>query len=61
MRQNSFLFLIVEDWNSLPDEVVSVKTVRQFKTRLDRPWMSRGLMTQKFIDNFSFLHCIFKK
>ena len=26
LRQNSFLFLIVEDWNSLLDKVVSVKT-----------------------------------
>ena len=25
--QNSFSVQIVEDWNSLPDEVVSVKTV----------------------------------
>ena len=32
---------IVEDWNSLPEEVVSVKTVLQFKTRLDKMWINR--------------------
>ena len=32
---------IVEDWNSLPDEEVSVKTVLQFKTRLDKMWKHR--------------------
>ena len=39
IRQNSFLVRIVEDWNSLPVEVVSVKTVLQFKTRLDKMWI----------------------
>ena len=41
IRQNSFLVRIVEDWNSLPEEVVSVNTVLQFKTRLDRMWIHR--------------------
>ena len=40
-RQNSFSVRIVEDWNSLPEEVVSVKTVLQFKTRLDKMWIQR--------------------
>ena len=41
IRQNSFSVRIVEDWNSLPEEVVSVKTVLQFKTRLDKMWIHR--------------------
>ena len=41
LRQNSFSVRIVEDWNSLPEEVVSVKTVLQFKTRLDKMWIHR--------------------
>ena len=32
---------IVEDWNSLPEEVVSVKTVLQFETRLDKIWIHK--------------------
>ena len=32
---------IVEDWNSLPEEVVSVKTALQFKTRLDKMWIHK--------------------
>ena len=40
-RENSFSVRIVEDWNSLPEEVVSVKTVLQFKTRLDKMWIHR--------------------
>ena len=41
IRQNSFSVRIVEDWNSLPEEEVSVKTVLQFKTRLDKMWIHR--------------------
>ena len=35
IHRNSFLVRIVEYWISLQDEVVSVKTVLQFKTRLN--------------------------
>ena len=41
IRQNSFSVRIVEDWNSLPEEVVSVKTFLQFKTRLDKMWIHK--------------------
>ena len=40
IRQNSFSVQIVEDWNLLPEKVVSVKTVLQFKTRLDKMWIN---------------------
>ena len=39
--QNSFSVRIVEDWNSLPEEVVSAKTEFQFKTKLDKMWTHR--------------------
>ena len=38
MRQNSFSVL---DWNSLQEEVVSAKTVIQFKTKLGKLWTHR--------------------
>ena len=58
IRQNSFSVRIVEDWNSLPEEVVSVKTVLQFITRLDKMWIHKGdLMTRKFIEKLFILHC----
>ena len=54
MRQSSFLFLIVEDWNSLPDEVVSVKTFFSSKLGLIDCGCTGDLMTQKFIDKLFF-------
>lgn len=41
VRQNSFSLRVIEDWNSLPEDVVSSKTVFQFKTKLDKLWIDR--------------------
>ena len=38
VRRNAFSFRVVNDWNSLPAEVVSADSVNQFKARLDRFW-----------------------
>ena len=37
-RRNFFGIRIVNDWNSLPNEVVSAPTVNLFKARLDSHW-----------------------
>ena len=37
-RANFFSFRVVNAWNKLPHETVSVNTVLQFKERLDRYW-----------------------
>ena len=36
---SSFSVHIVNIWNSLPNDVVDVNNVNQFKTRLDKFWM----------------------
>ena len=44
-RINSFSNRIVNDWNSLPEEVVSVKTVDNFKSKLDGFWKDETFKT----------------
>ena len=39
-RRNSFSIHIVNDWNSLPESVVSAESLNAFKARLDRHWAS---------------------
>ena len=41
VRYNSFTIRIVEDWNSLNEDIVSSKTVLQFKTKLDKFWINK--------------------
>jgi hypothetical protein len=36
IRQNFFNFSVVNKWNSLPEEVVTVESVNSFKGRFDR-------------------------
>ena len=38
IRRNAFSSHIVNDWNLLPDEVVSADSVNKFKNRLDHHW-----------------------
>ena len=38
IRRNAFSIRVVNDWNSLPPEVVPSETVNQFKNRLDSHW-----------------------
>ena len=38
VRRNAFSTRIINDWNSLPDSVVSAASVNQFKARLDKHW-----------------------
>lgn len=38
VRQNTFSVRVVNDWNSLPEEIVTASTVNRFKTKLDKFW-----------------------
>ena len=38
LRNNSFSHQVVNDWNSLPESVVTAPTVNCFKNRLDKHW-----------------------
>ena len=33
--------IIVEDWNSLTEDIVSSKSLLQFKTKLDKFWINK--------------------
>ncbi len=45
VRENAFSQRVVNDWNSLSDEIVSAETVNQFKARLDRYWVGERYKT----------------
>jgi len=40
LRANFFTQRVINQWNSLPDEVVSAPTISIFKKRLDELWTS---------------------
>ena len=42
LRANFFTQRVINQWNSLPDEVVSAPTISVFKDRLDDLWTSSG-------------------
>lgn len=37
-KRKSFSYRITQDWNSLPDSVVTAPTINCFKSRLDKAW-----------------------
>ena len=39
-RQNFFTVAAINDWNSLPETVISSESVHVFKSRLDKLWAS---------------------
>ncbi len=43
VRKYSFVHRSVDIWNSLPETVVSAKTVNCFEARLDRHWKNQPL------------------
>ena len=43
-RKNVFPIRITEPWNSLPDTVVTAKSLNSFKTRLDKFWYNRDIV-----------------
>ena len=48
IRKHCFTVRAVTAWNSLPDDIVSAKTINSFKNRLDRFWKN-----QEVLYNFS--------
>ena len=43
-RKLSFAARVVNVWNSLPDNVVDVNSLKQFETRLDKFWRDQDVM-----------------
>ena len=43
-RKFSFAARVVNVWNSLPDHVVDVNSLKQFETRLDKFWRNQDVM-----------------
>ena len=44
LRKNVFPIRITEPWNSLPDIVVTAKSIEYFKTRLDKFWYTQDIV-----------------
>jgi len=44
VRKYSFMARVVNIWNSLPDYVVHVDSVSNFKSRLDKFWLDQPVM-----------------
>ena len=42
IRQSSFCTRIIEDWNLLPEKIISSTSVVQFETKLDKYWGEGG-------------------
>ena len=36
---------VTDEWNALPEEIVSIKSLLQFKTSLDKHWISQRFDT----------------
>jgi len=43
-RKFSFAARVVNVWNSVPDHVVDVNSLKQFETRLDKFWSNQNVM-----------------
>ena len=43
-KKNVFPIRITEPWNSLPDTVVTAKSLNSFKTRLDKCWYNQDIV-----------------
>ena len=41
IRQNSFAYRIVNSWNTLPSDIVTSKSVNEFKSKLDNHWKGK--------------------
>ena len=44
LRKNVFPIRITEPWNSLPDTVVTAKSLNSFKTLLDKFWYNQDIL-----------------
>ena len=41
IKQHTLGYRVIQDWNSLPEEVVTAETVNVFKTRLEKFWENK--------------------
>ena len=46
IRQHSFAIRVINEWNNLPEHVVSAPTVNTFKNRLDKHWVHKQFCTR---------------
>ena len=38
VRKNHWSIKVVNDWNSLPDDIVMAETLNEFKNKIDKHW-----------------------
>ena len=48
LRKYSFAMRVVKYWNSLPEKIVTSKTLNTFKNRLDKYWEDQDLVYEDF-------------
>ena len=41
LKQHTLAYRVIQDWNSLPEEVVTAENVNVFKTRLEKFWENK--------------------
>ena len=45
VRRNHFSTRVMNDWNALPEAIMSAPTVNTFKNRLDKNWLATTYVT----------------
>ena len=48
LRKYSFAMRVVKYWNSLPEKIITSKTLNTFKNRLDKHWEDQDLVYEDF-------------
>jgi hypothetical protein len=48
LRKYSFAMRVVKYWNSLPEKIITSKTLNTFKNRLDKYWEDQDLVYEDF-------------
>ena len=48
LRKYSFVMRVVKYWNSLPEKIVTSKTLNTFINRLDKYWVDQDLVYEDF-------------
>ena len=58
VRQHCFSVRIIEDWNSLPEDIISSKKVIQFKIKLDLLWIHKRFEKYRYLLRHMTLPCV---
>ena len=53
LRKSYFSYRIVDNWNSLPAQVVQAKSINAFKSKLDRHWAHLHFTTDPILTTTS--------